>query len=55
LTDDHLKEQFANQYVKKLGVIYAAPALKQELDQPTILLSPCDPERAAAMEQLESN
>ena len=27
LTDDHLKEQFANQYVKKLGVIYAAPAL----------------------------
>ena len=55
LTDIHLKEQFANQYVKKLGVIYAAPALKQELDQPTILLSPCDPERSAAMEQLESN
>ncbi len=55
LTDGDLKEQFANQYVKKLGVIYAAPALKQELDQPSILLSPCDPERAAAMEQLESN
>ena len=55
LTDDHIKEQFANQYVKRLGVIYAAPALKQELDQPAILLSPCDPERAAAMDQLESN
>ena len=34
LTDVHLKEQFANQFVKKLGVIYAAPALMQELDQP---------------------
>ena len=55
LTDVHLKEQFANQYVRKLGVVYAAPALKQELDQPTILLSPCDPERAGAMEQLEAN
>ena len=55
LTDVHLKEQFANQYAKKLGVIYAAPAFKHELDQPTILLSPCDPERSAAMEQLESN
>ena len=55
LTDIHLKEQFANQYVRKLGVVYAAPALKQELDQPTILVSPCDPERAGAMEQLEAN
>ena len=55
LTDAHLKEQFASQYMKKLGVIYAAPALKQELDQPFILLSPCDPERAPAMEQLEAN
>lgn len=55
LTDVQLKEQFADQYVKKLGVIYAAPALKQELVLPKILLSPCDSERAAAMEQLEAN
>ena len=55
LTDVHLKEQFANQYEKKLGVIYAAPAFKHELDQPTILVSPCDSERSAAMEQLVSN
>jgi prepilin-type N-terminal cleavage/methylation domain-containing protein len=55
LTDVHFKEQFGNQYVRKLGVVYAAPALKQELDQPTILLSPCDPERAGAMEQLEAH
>lgn len=55
LTSVMQKEQFGEQYMRRLGVIYAAPALKLEFNQPKILLSPCDPERAPAMEELEAN
>jgi prepilin-type N-terminal cleavage/methylation domain-containing protein len=53
LTKADEQEQFGNQFMLQLGVIFSAPALKHEIVEAAILSSPCDAERKASLSKLE--
>ena len=50
LTKSEKKAHFADLYEESTMAIFAAPAMKSEIQTPRILLSPCDPVRAVENE-----